>query len=254
MSTLTARPRPREARTGHGRAKGYSARARDHQAQHGARGDPARGVAYATVIQSFSWNQTSHYDLIRSLDQDKTTIDPYQENTGDKAFYKGHWYSARAPGLALFALPYYDAIKGLGAEQLARSSQAQRGEDEMVYFIGLWANVLPGPAAAAARRPSRRAHAARLRRRHGGDPGPGHAHAAALHAALLPRLHGVPRLCRVRAAVVGARGTAQPVAARRGRAGARLCGVSEYPLFFVAVVLGLYLLSRRDSLTPQGRG
>ena len=64
------------------------------------------------MIQSFSWNQTSHYDLIRSLDQDKTTIDPYQENTGDKAFYKGHWYSARAPGLALYSLPFYDASEG----------------------------------------------------------------------------------------------------------------------------------------------
>jgi hypothetical protein len=29
-------------------------------------------------------------------------------------------------------------------------------------------------------------------------------------------------------------------------------GASEYPLFFVALVLGLYLLSRRDSLTPLG--
>ena len=33
------------------------------------------GVAYATLIQSFSWNQTSHYDLIRSLDEGSTTID-----------------------------------------------------------------------------------------------------------------------------------------------------------------------------------
>src|SRR6202167_4101114 len=48
------------------------------------------GLAYATMIQSSSWNQTSHYDLIRSLNQDKTTIDQYQENTGDKAYYKGH--------------------------------------------------------------------------------------------------------------------------------------------------------------------
>jgi len=55
------------------------------------------GVAYATMIQSFSWNQTSHYDLIRALDRDQTTIDAYQQNTGDKVFYKGHWYSARAP-------------------------------------------------------------------------------------------------------------------------------------------------------------
>jgi hypothetical protein len=29
-------------------------------------------------------------------------------------------------------------------------------------------------------------------------------------------------------------------------------GASEYPLFFVALVLGLYMLSRRDSLTPKG--
>ena len=64
------------------------------------------GLAYATMIQSFSWNQTSHYDLIRSLDKDGTTIDAYQQNTGDKAYYKGHYYSARAPGLALFALQH----------------------------------------------------------------------------------------------------------------------------------------------------
>ena len=74
------------------------------------------GLSYATMIQSFSWNQTSHYDLIRSLDQDKTTIDQYQTNTGDKAEYKGHWYSARAPGLALYSLPFYDALKWVGAE------------------------------------------------------------------------------------------------------------------------------------------
>ena len=84
-------------------------------------------VAYATMIQSFSWNQTSHYDLIRSLNVERTNIDSYQENTGDKVFYKGHWYSARAPGLALFALPFYDTLKGLDAERWTRSSEALRG-------------------------------------------------------------------------------------------------------------------------------
>src|ERR1700733_14195189 len=102
------------------------------------------GIAYATMIQSFSWNQTSHYDLIRSLNVEKTNIDQFQGNTGDKVFYKGHWYSARAPGLALFALPFYDTLKGLDAEKWTRSSEALRGEDEMVYLIGLWGNVLPG--------------------------------------------------------------------------------------------------------------
>src|ERR1700690_1068424 len=102
------------------------------------------GIAFATMIQSFSWNQTSHYDLIRALNNDSTTIDPYQPNTGDKAFYKGHWYSARAPGLALFALPFYDTLNLVRAESWTVESKAQRGDDEMVYLIGLWANVLPG--------------------------------------------------------------------------------------------------------------
>ena len=96
------------------------------------------------MIQSFSWNQTSHYDLIRSLDKDGTTIDAYQQNTGDKVFYRGHWYSARAPGLALFALPFYDTLNLVNADAWARESPAQRNDDEMVYLIGLWANVLPG--------------------------------------------------------------------------------------------------------------
>ena len=90
------------------------------------------GLAYATLIQSFSWNQTSHYDLVRALDHGRTTIDAYQENTGDKAFYKGHWYSARAPGLALYALPFYDGLKAVDAEHWAYKSQAQRNDDEMI--------------------------------------------------------------------------------------------------------------------------
>ena len=72
------------------------------------------GVANATMIQSFSWNQTSHYDLTRALNQDKTTIDAYAVNTGDKVEYKGHTYSARAPGLALFVLPFYNALNLVG--------------------------------------------------------------------------------------------------------------------------------------------
>ena len=102
------------------------------------------GVSYATIIQSFSWNQASHYDLVRSLDNDGTTIDQFQSNTGDKVIYKGHYYSARAPGLALFVLPFYDTLNLVNADAWAKESQAQRGDDEMIYLVGLWGNVLPG--------------------------------------------------------------------------------------------------------------
>jgi hypothetical protein len=210
------------------------------------------GVAYATVIQSFSWNQTSHYDLIRSLDRDRTTIDLYQENTGDKAFYKGHWYSARAPGLALFALPYYDAIKALGAEKLARSSKAQRGEDEMIYFIGLWVNVLPGLLLLLLV-----GHLAeRL------EPGYGAATAVILGLGTLALPLSTLLFSHIFTAFLGFAAFAllwwerdgPPNPWLLGMAGLLLgyAGVSEYPLFFVALVLGLYLLSRRDALHPRG--
>src|ERR1039457_6536718 len=92
------------------------------------------GVAYGTMIQSFSWNQASHYDLIRSMNQGQTTIDAYQQNTGDKVLYKGHYYSARAPGLALFALPFYDALNLVNAESLTRAHVAPPNHpgDEMI--------------------------------------------------------------------------------------------------------------------------
>jgi len=210
------------------------------------------GVSYATLIQSFSWNQTSHYDLIRALDHDKTTIDQYQENTGDKAFYKGHWYSARAPGLALFALPFYDALKGLGAERIARSSQAQRGEDEMVYFIGLWGNVLPGLLLLLLV-----GHLAEKM-----QPGYGAATAVILGLGTLTLPLSTLLFSHVFSAFLGFAAFALLWNEREGPpnpwyigvAGLLLgyAGASEYPLFFVALVLGLYLLSRRDSLTPTG--
>ncbi|HEX4838650.1 MAG TPA: hypothetical protein VFV03_09035 [Solirubrobacteraceae bacterium] len=210
------------------------------------------GVAYATMIQSFSWNQTSHYDLIRSLDRDLTTIDQYQENTGDKAFYKGHWYSARAPGLALFALPFYDAIKALGAERLARSSQAQRGEDEMIYFVGLWANALPGLLLLLLV-----GHLAeRL------QPGYGAATAVILGLGTLALPLSTLLFSHMFTAFLGFAAFALMLRERDGPPNPWLlgaagllvgyAGASEYPLFFVALVLGLYLLSRRDSLTPRG--
>jgi hypothetical protein len=210
------------------------------------------GLAYATLIQSFSWNQTSHYDLIRSLDQDKTTIDQYQANTKDKAEYKNHWYSARAPGLALYSLPFYDALKAVNAEAVARSSQAQHGEDEMIYFIGLWGNVLPGLLLLLLV-----GHLAeRL------QPGYGAATAVILGLGTLALPLSTLLFSHIFTAFLGFAAFALMLWEREGPPNPWLLGVagllvgyagaSEYPLFFVALVLGLYMLSRRDCLTPKG--
>jgi hypothetical protein len=210
------------------------------------------GVAYATMIQSFSWNQASHYDLIRSLDKDSTTIDGYQANTGDKVLYKGHYYSARAPGLALFALPFYDTLNLLNADALARESQAQRDDDEMVYFVGLWGNVLPGLLLLAL--------VWRVGERF--EPGYGVGAAVVLGLGTLVLPLSTLLFSHVFTAFLGFAAFALMLRERDGPPSPMLLGLaglamgyavtSEYPLFFVAIVLGLYLLSRRDALSPLG--
>lgn len=210
------------------------------------------GISYATMIQSFSWNQTSHYDLIRALNDDGTTIDVNQSNTGDKVFYKGHYYSARAPGLALFALPFYDTLNLVNADKWARESQAQRGDDEMVYFIGLWANVLPGLLLLLL--------VWRVAERW--EPGYGALTAIVLGLGTLVLPLSTLLFSHVFTAFLGFGAFVLMLRERDGPASPMLLALaglamgyavsSEYPLFFVALVLGLFLLSRKDALNVRG--
>ncbi len=63
-------------------------------------------ASYAYFYQAGGWNQNSRFDLVRAVMNDHAVrIDPYQQNTGDKASYDGHYYSDKAPGLALAAIP-----------------------------------------------------------------------------------------------------------------------------------------------------
>jgi hypothetical protein len=212
------------------------------------------GLSYATVIQSFSWNQTSHYDLIRTLNDDGTTIDSYQTNTGDKAYYKGHWYSARAPGLALFALPFYDALNLVGAESWTDAHVAPPNHpgDEMIYLVGLWANVLPGLLLLML--------VWRVAERY--EPGYGAAAAVALGLGTLVLPLSTLLFSHVFTTFLAFAAFWIMLREREGPPSPMLLWVaglamgyafsSEYPTFFAAVVLGGYLLSRRDSLTPGG--
>ena len=64
--------------------------------------------AYGFFQQRPAWNEYSRYDLVRALvEQGTMQIDSYHENTGDAAFYAGHWYSDKAPGTALLGVPVY---------------------------------------------------------------------------------------------------------------------------------------------------
>jgi hypothetical protein len=212
------------------------------------------GLASAVMIQSFSWNQTSHYDLVRALNNDQTTIDAYQANTGDKVFYKGHYYSARAPGMALFALPFYDALNFVHAESWTNAHVAPPDHpgDEMIYLIGLWGNVLPGLLLVLL--------VWRVAERY--EPGYGVAAAVTLglgtmvlpFSQLLFSHMFTTFLCFAAFWLMLRERDGPPSMLLLALAGLAMgyAFSSEYPTFFAAVVLGLFLLSRRDSLTPLG--
>jgi hypothetical protein len=209
------------------------------------------GLAFASVIQNWSDNQSSHYDLIRALDAGRTTIDAGPYHTKDKAYYNGHWYSARAPGLAMYSLPFYELIHAVDAPALARASHALRGEDEMIYFVGLWGSVLPGLVMLLL--------VWRVAERF--EPGYGGPTAVMLGLGTMVLPFSTLLFSHVLAATLGFAAFAIMMRERAGpprpallAAAGLLMGyaiTSEYPLALVAVVLGLYLLSRPGALAPR---
>jgi hypothetical protein len=213
------------------------------------------GLAYATMLQNWSDNQSSHYDLTRALAAGRTTIDYGPYPTKDKAFYKGHWYSARAPGLALYSLPFYELLNAVEAPALARASPALRGEDEMIDFVGLWGTVLPGLLLLLL--------VWRVAERF--EPGYGAAAAVIVGLGTMVLPFSTLLFSHVFSAMLGFAAFALMLRERtgppRGWAGLVYLAAaglavgyaitSEYPLAFVAVVLGLYALSRPDARSPR---
>jgi hypothetical protein len=208
------------------------------------------GLASGLMLQNWSDNQTSHYDLIRALDAGRTTIDQGPYRTKDEAYYRGHWYSARAPGLAMFSLPFYETLTALQAPRVARSSPALRGEDEMIDFVGWWGGVLPAFLLVLL--------VWRVAERF--EPGYGAAAAIALGLGTMVLPFSTLLFSHVLSAMLGFAAFALLLRERDGPPRPLLLGAaglavgyaitSEYPLAFVAVVLGLYALSRPDSLRP----
>ena len=210
------------------------------------------GLSYATLIQNFSWNQTSHYDLLQALYHEPTTIDPYERDTGDKVLYHGHWYSARAPGLALYVLPWYTVAERARRRAWADESPgAAETDDEVIYLVGLWGNVLPGLLLLVLVW----GVAERL------QPGFGAATAVTLGLGTMALALSTLLFSHIFTAFLGFAAFALLMRERDGppaRVAARAAAgltigyaiSSEYPLALLAGVLGLYLLSRRDALTP----
>jgi hypothetical protein len=62
-------------------------------------------ASYAYFYQGGGWNQNSRFALVSAIVERHTLrIDAYADRTRDRARWRGHYYSDKAPGAALLAI------------------------------------------------------------------------------------------------------------------------------------------------------
>lgn len=89
------------------------------------------------------WNQNSRFDLLRAIvEQHTLVIDAYHENTGDKAHFRGHYYSEKAPGLVFLAVPFALAVRPM-LRAAGLDPESAKGEFVMSYVASACAVGLP---------------------------------------------------------------------------------------------------------------
>lgn len=72
----------------------------------------ALALALVQPVQEKGCTQTSQLALTRAFAAGTARIDRWQETTCDKAWFDGHFYSIKAPGLAAIALPSFLVLRG----------------------------------------------------------------------------------------------------------------------------------------------
>jgi hypothetical protein len=109
----------------------------------------AVGLAAAVVVQPVGCNQTSHYAAVQSYARGHATIDRYAAETCDTAWWHGHFYSAKSPGMPALTVPWYLLLRAAGADPTNRYLQAGyplamvKIGPRAIWQLGLWAVVLP---------------------------------------------------------------------------------------------------------------
>jgi len=94
---------------------------------------------YAYFYQAGGWNQNSRFDLTRAIVEEHTlSIDAFQDNTGDKAQRDGHWFTDKAPGLSVLAVPAYAVVNAVRPRAVVAGS----------YLGTVFAVALPSALAA----------------------------------------------------------------------------------------------------------
>jgi hypothetical protein len=68
----------------------------------------------SSLLQSFGYNQGAHYSLVKALHAGTAQLDDFQAYSGDESYFRGHYFSNKAPGLAFLCLPLYTVLQAVG--------------------------------------------------------------------------------------------------------------------------------------------
>src|ERR1700747_462687 len=92
-------------------------------------------LSFIYFYEGGGWNQNSRFDLLRAIVERHTLqIDAYHENTQDKAHFRGHYYSDKAPGLVFLAVPFALAARPI-LRMMGVEPESQRGEWALSYLV-----------------------------------------------------------------------------------------------------------------------
>src|SRR5947209_7049825 len=73
-------------------------------------------LCFIWVLPHWDWNQNARLDLtVAIVNQPISAIDPYQQNPGDTAFTRGHYYAQKPIGQSLVGVPVYVGYKAIRA-------------------------------------------------------------------------------------------------------------------------------------------
>ena len=96
-------------------------------------------IAAGLRVPESGWNGEAHFALVQSLADGAPRIDDHLNQSGDIAYFHGHYFAAKAPGLAMFSLPAYGLAEALGAIPVGEPTSPPAGAhtlDERTSGIG----------------------------------------------------------------------------------------------------------------------
>jgi len=99
-------------------------------------------LIYALLIQWGGWNEISRFALTRAIaEEHRFEIDSFANQTSDRAYFNGHYYSDKEPGLSFIAIPIYATWKFL-YYNFFPTSFIQNNLADSIHFTNKINNVL----------------------------------------------------------------------------------------------------------------